>query len=80
MTGPAHADPPLPAGFGIELDAATRQLSDGTLFGGSPARAMRMTAAGQAALTELRAGPVRSAAAGILGRRLTDAGLPARRA
>jgi mycofactocin system glycosyltransferase len=74
VAGPA-AVAPLPAGFGIELDAATKQLSDGTLFGGSPARAMRLTPAGQAALAELRAGPVRSAAAGLLARRLTDAGL-----
>ena len=36
---------------------------------------MRLTAAGAAALAELRAGPVRSAAAGLLARRLTDAGL-----
>ena len=66
---------PLPAGFRIELDAATRQLSDGSLFGGSPARAMRLTAAGHTALQELRDGPVGSAAAGVLARRLTDAGL-----
>jgi mycofactocin system glycosyltransferase len=66
---------PLPAGFRIELDAATRQLGDGSLFGGSPARAMRLTAAGEAALRELQAGPVSSAASGVLARRLTDAGL-----
>jgi len=66
---------PLPPGFAIELDADTRQLSDGTLFGGSPARAMRLTAAGERALAELKAGPVRSAQAGALARRLTDAGL-----
>jgi mycofactocin glycosyltransferase len=66
---------PLPRGFGIELDSGTRQLSDGTLFGGSPARALRLTAAGQRAMAELRQGPVRSAAAGVLARRLTDAGL-----
>ena len=66
---------PLPSGFRIELDAGTRQLSDGSLFGGSPARVMRLTPAGTAALAELRAGPVRSPAAGLLARRLTDAGL-----
>jgi mycofactocin system glycosyltransferase len=72
----ARPDPlPLPAGFAVEPDAGTKQLSDGTLFGGSPARAMRLTAAGQAALAELRDGPVRSAAAGVLARRMTDAGL-----
>ncbi len=67
--------PPLPRGFSIDLDADTKRLSDGTLFGGSPARAMRLTPAGSRALAELLAGPVRSAAAGTLARRLTDAGL-----
>jgi mycofactocin glycosyltransferase len=67
--------PPLPPGFAIELDPATRQLTESVLFGGSPARAMRLSAAGRAALAELRAGPVASAAAGLLARRLTDAGL-----
>jgi mycofactocin system glycosyltransferase len=65
----------LPAGLRIELDQDTKQLGDGSLFGGSPARVMRLTPAGTAALAELRTGPVRSAAAGVLGRRLTDAGL-----
>lgn len=66
---------PLPAGFGIEMDADTRELSDGSLFGGSPARVLRLTGAGAAALEELRAGPARSAPARQLARRLTDAGL-----
>jgi mycofactocin glycosyltransferase len=65
----------LPAGLRIEFDQDTKQLSDGSLFGGSPARVMRLTPAGTAALGELRAGPIRSAAAGVLARRLTDAGL-----
>ncbi|HTX85516.1 MAG TPA: mycofactocin biosynthesis glycosyltransferase MftF [Streptosporangiaceae bacterium] len=65
----------LPTGFGIEIDADTKQLSDGSLFGGSPGRVMRLTAAGAAALAELRSGPVQSAAAGLLARRLTDGGL-----
>jgi GT2 family glycosyltransferase len=69
------APPPLPRGFGVTLDGATKELSDGSLFGGSPARLLRLTAAGQRALTELRAGPIRSAAAAVLARRLTDAGL-----
>jgi mycofactocin glycosyltransferase len=67
--------PPLPRGFSVDLDADTKRLSDGTLFGGSPARAMRLTPAGSRALAELLAGPVRSGAAGTLARRLTDAGL-----
>jgi mycofactocin system glycosyltransferase len=65
----------LPAGFLVELDAGTKQLSDGSLFGGSPGRVMRLTPAGAAALEELRTEPVRSAAAGQLARRLTDGGL-----
>jgi mycofactocin glycosyltransferase len=74
---PATPDPAaaLPAGLRIEFDQDTKQLSDGSLFGGSPARVMRLTPAGTAALAELRAGPVRSAPAGVLARRLTDAGL-----
>jgi len=69
------AKTPLPAGFGVELDADTKKLSDGSLFGGSPARVLRLTPAGHRALAELQAGPVRSAQAGVLARRLTDAGL-----
>jgi mycofactocin system glycosyltransferase len=72
---PAEAPPSLPSGFGVTLDAATKQLSDGSLFGGSPARVLRLTAAGQQALTELRAGPIGSAAAAVLARRLTDTGM-----
>lgn len=71
----ASATVPLPAGFSVEMDADTKQLSDGSLFGGSPARVLRLTAAGERALAELQAGPVRSAQAGVLARRLTDAGL-----
>jgi mycofactocin glycosyltransferase len=66
---------PLPAGFCVELDADTKELSDGSLFGGSPARVLRLTSAGERVLAELQAGPVRSARAGVLARRLTDSGL-----
>jgi mycofactocin glycosyltransferase len=66
---------PLPAGFRIALDDSARQLSDDSWFGGSPARIVRLTPAGQDAWTELTAGPVTSQAAGVLARRLTDAGL-----
>jgi mycofactocin glycosyltransferase len=65
----------LPAGFGIAMDPGSKQLDDGTFFGGSPARVLRLTRAGQRALAELRDGPVRSTAGGALARRLTDAGL-----
>jgi mycofactocin system glycosyltransferase len=67
--------PPLPRGFCVELDPATRQLTDSILFGGAPARAMLLSDAGRGALAELRAGAVSSAASGHLARRLTDAGL-----
>jgi mycofactocin glycosyltransferase len=74
MTGRGHPAP-LPHGFRIELDQHTRQLDQTTLFGGSPGRVIRLSGAGSKALAELREGPVRSAAAAILARRLTDAGL-----
>lgn len=66
---------PLPAGFRIVIDADTKQLDDATLFGGSPARVMRLSAAGLRAWSELREGQLRSSAAGVLARKLTDAGL-----
>ena len=69
------AGTPLPQGFGVTLDADAKQLSDGSLFGGSPARVLRLTRAGQQALAELRAGPIRSAEAAVLARRLTDTGI-----
>jgi mycofactocin system glycosyltransferase len=68
-------NPPLPAGFHIDVDADTRQIDDTTLFGGAPARFLRLSAAGVRAWRELRTGPVTSPAAGVLARRLTDAGL-----
>ncbi len=67
--------PPLPRGFRVVPDADTKELDRATLFGGSPGRVMRLSPAGLTAWAELRDGPVRSAAAGVLGRRLTDAGL-----
>jgi mycofactocin system glycosyltransferase len=70
-----NAVTPMPLGFSITLDPSTRWLGPAALFGGSPARVMRLSAAGQAALRELRTGPIRSSAAAVLARRLTDAGL-----
>ncbi len=72
---PAAAARALPAGFGVVIDPGTRQLDADTLFGGSPARVLRLSRAGRAALAELRAGPVRGDAAGRLARKLTDTGL-----
>lgn len=66
---------PLPAGFSVELDSSARRLADGSWFGGSPTRIVRLTPAGTQAWAELMAGPVTSTAAGVLGRHLTDAGL-----
>lgn len=66
---------PLPAGFRVHVDPGTRALADGVLFGGSPARFVRLSEAGQRAWRELRVRPVRTTAAGALARRLTDAGL-----
>jgi mycofactocin system glycosyltransferase len=64
-----------PLGVRIELDADTKQLADDVLFGGSPARALRLGGAGVRALAELQAGPVATAAGATLARRLTDGGL-----
>jgi mycofactocin system glycosyltransferase len=66
---------PLPGGFRIGIDPDTLQLTDSLLFGGSPARVLRLTASGRAAWLALADGPVDSAATGALARRLTDAGL-----
>jgi GT2 family glycosyltransferase len=70
-----RADAGLPVGSTVELDSDTRPLGDDVLFGGSPARVLRLSGAGVRALAELRAGPVASAAAATLARRLTDTGL-----
>lgn len=66
---------PLPPGFGIAIDPDTKRLDDVTLFGGSPARVLRLSEAGLKAWTELENGPVASKASGVLARRLTDAGI-----
>lgn len=65
---------PIPAGFGIELDPDTQRLAGNMLFGGSPARIMRLSEAGCQAMAELADGPIRTARAGTLARRLTDSG------
>ena len=84
MTWPAVVTPgglglrddlPLPIGTVVDLEDDTQEIADGVLFGGSPARVLRLSAAGVAALAELRAGPVTSVAGAVLARRLTDSGL-----
>jgi mycofactocin glycosyltransferase len=72
---PAAAVRALPPGFGVVIDPGTKQVDEDTLFGGAPARVLRLSRIGRAALAELRAGPVRSDAAGRLARKLTDTGL-----
>ena len=47
----------------------TASATEPSLFGGSPAKVLRLTANGLAAWIELRDGPVASAAAGVLARR-----------
>jgi mycofactocin glycosyltransferase len=66
---------PLPLGFGVDADPDTRQLNESLLFGGSPARVLRLSASGQAAYASLQSGRVTTPAAAALARRLTDAGL-----
>ncbi len=73
--GPGPGPAQLPAGFSIVFDPQTQFVGEDVLFGGSPPRLLRLNPAGQRALAELRRGPVRSAAAGKLARRLTDTGL-----
>ena len=65
----------LPAGFRVVRDPGTREVAPGVWSGGSPARVVRLTAAGRAAWRRLSAGPVDSRAVAALARRLTDAGL-----
>ena len=72
---PVGAARALPAGFGVVIDPGTKQVDEDTLFGGAPARVLRLSRTGRAALAELRAGPVRSDAGGRLARKLTDTGL-----
>jgi mycofactocin system glycosyltransferase len=57
------------------MDPGAKQLGEDILFGGAPARVLRLSRVGRIALAELHSGPVRSAAGGRLARKLTDAGL-----
>lgn len=65
----------LPAGFRIELDPDTQVVGSDVLFGGSPPRLMRLSAAGARVFQDLRYRPVASPVSGALARRLTDTGL-----
>jgi mycofactocin system glycosyltransferase len=65
----------MPLGLRIVADQDTTDRDAVSLIGGTPRRVLRLSSAGQAAWAELRDGPVRSKAAGVLARRLTDSGL-----
>lgn len=66
---------PVPVGFGVTFDRSCDEPAPGVLTGGTPARLLRLSGAGGKALSELRAGPVRTPAGAALARRLFDAGL-----
>jgi mycofactocin glycosyltransferase len=68
------ADTPLPKGFTVELDPATKLLGDDWLVGGVPTRALRLSASGREAWDEVRSGSPRTRAARSLSRKLVDAG------
>lgn len=65
----------MPEGTTLAIDRNTRELADGRLLGGSPRRMLRLSEGGRVAWSDLRAGRVGSPGAGVLARRLTDAGL-----
>ena len=69
--------PPLPAGFRIEVDPATRANADGSVvWGGNPWRLLRLTSSGAQRLNWLSAGAaVDDNRSGVLARRLVDTGL-----
>ena len=75
--GGAHVHP-LPQGFGLQLDPATRRCDGGsTLIGGSPLTVLRLSADGSALVDGWEAGAAVPAghAANRLARRLLDLGL-----
>ena len=69
------AETPLPLGFGVAVDPDTKRLDEATIFGGSPARVLRLSPAGQRAYASLESGTVTTPAAATLARKLTDAGI-----
>jgi mycofactocin system glycosyltransferase len=67
---------PLPPGFGLVLDPIVRRLAGGrVLLGGSPVRVIRLTEEGGRQLEALVSGRAEGEPAGLLARRLTDAGM-----
>jgi mycofactocin system glycosyltransferase len=68
-------DAGLPVGLPVVIDPGVAQLTPDVLFGGSPARALRLSETGVTALAELRGGVVTSPAGAALARKLTDVGM-----
>lgn len=67
--------PPLPVGFSIALDPDTVVRSQGrVVVGGDPPRTLSLSPSESRLLEELGDGPVRTAEAGALARRLVDSG------
>lgn len=65
----------MPEGTTLAIDPKTQELEGGRLLGGTPRRMLRLSEGGRTAWSDLRNGRVASAGAGVLARRLTDAGL-----
>lgn len=65
----------MPVGTAVAIDRNTRELPDGRLVGGTPRRMLRLSERGREAWADLLAGNVTSATAGVLARKLTDAGM-----
>lgn len=69
------ADDPFPAGVRVEIAADVRRLSATVLFGGAPARMLRLSRQGAALVAGFTTTPVGEGAPARLARRLTDAGI-----
>jgi len=66
---------PLPVGYRVVFDAATRPIGPDAWLGGSPCRILRLTKAGRAGWAELETGAVMTSRGGSVARAFTDAGL-----
>lgn len=73
--GDGQEAPPLPVGFSLVLDPDTVVRSEGrVVVGGDPPRTLALSTSEARLLEELDGGPVRTAEAGALARRLVDSG------
>lgn len=79
MLGPAsfghRPDEPFPVGVRVDLAPEVRRPAPTVLFGGMPARMMRLSTRGAALVSTLGTAPVADEASARLARRLTDAGI-----